>query len=126
MIYAYQDIADDARAGIKSIALAQEANAKRFLTLVAGAQVALLAGAGLAVGAGPVFFVGTCGGAAVTLGYMIRRVDLGSVEDCWRWFRKGAWFTGGAISVGLLGEYLGQYFGLYGNRMERIEDMVVA
>lgn len=114
MIYAYQDIRDDAKVGIKSIARAQEKNGKAFLSAVAAVQVALLAGAGAAIGAGPVFFVATCGGAASTLGYMIRKVDLKSVDDCWRWFRKGAWFTGGAISLGLLGEYLAQYFGIYG------------
>ncbi|KAK5134247.1 hypothetical protein LTR08_006790 [Meristemomyces frigidus] len=106
MIYAYQDIRDDAKAGIKSIALAQEANAKAFLTTVSGLQVALLAGAGAASGAGPVFYVGTCGGAAATLGYMVWKVNLGDVVDCWAWFRRGAWFTGGAISLGLGGEYL--------------------
>lgn len=110
MIYAYQDIKDDAKAGIKSIALAQASNAKLFLSMVSTVQVALLAGAGIAVGAGPVYFIGTCGGAASTLGYMIWTVNLQSVADCWRWFRKGAWFTGGAIAAGLLGEYLAQYF----------------
>jgi len=114
MIYAYQDIRDDTKFGIKSIARAQEKNAKAFMSAVAAVQVTLLAGAGAAIGAGPVFFVETCGGAALTLGYMIRKVDLKSVEDCWRWFKKGAWFTGGAISLGLFGEYLAQYFGIYG------------
>ena len=115
MIYAYQDIRDDTKAGIKSIALAQEGNAKAFLTAVASVQVALLAGAGAAIGAGPVFYLGTCGGAAATLGYMIRKVNLKSVENCWKWFKKGAWFTGGAISVGLFGEYVAQYSGWYDN-----------
>ncbi|KAK4496467.1 hypothetical protein PRZ48_012447 [Zasmidium cellare] len=113
MIYAYQDIKDDAKAGIKSIALAQEKNAKVFLSAVSALQVGLLAGAGVAVGAGPLYFVGVCGGAAGTLGYMIRKVNLKSVEDCAGWFRRGAWFTGGAISLGLFGEYLAQYLGLY-------------
>ena len=122
MIYAYQDIRDDAKAGIKSIALAQEANAKAFLTAVSALQVTLLAGAGGAVGAGPVFYVGTCGGAAVTLGYMIKVVDLKSVVDCWAWFRKGAWFTGGAISLGLLGEYLAYYLGWYEQRQAEPRD----
>ena len=69
--------------------------------------------------------VGACGGAAATLGYMIAKVDLTSVSDCWHWFRKCAWFTGGAISVGLLGEYLMQYYGLYtkhGNHAIGIDD----
>ncbi|KAF7185397.1 4-hydroxybenzoate polyprenyltransferase, mitochondrial [Pseudocercospora fuligena] len=112
MIYAYQDIKYDAKAGIKSIALAQEANAKAFLSAVSGVQVALLTGAGLAIGAGPAYFIGTCGGAAATLGYMIWKVNLQSVNDCWAWFKKGAWFTGGAISFGLSVEYLLHYLGI--------------
>lgn len=106
MIYAYQDIRDDAKAGIKSIALAKEKNAKRFLGVVSAVQVAMLGCAGAAVGAGPVFFVGSCGGASLTLGYMIWKVNLKDVADCWAWFRRGAWFTGGAISLGMVGEYL--------------------
>lgn len=113
MIYAYQDIKDDVKAGIKSIALAQQNNGKKFLSVVAGVQVALLAGSGMAVGAGPVFFGGVCGGAAATLGYMIKKVDLSSVADCWAWFRRGAWFTGGAVSLGLAGEYAAHAFGWY-------------
>lgn len=120
MIYAYQDVRDDAKAGIKSIALAQQANAKTFLTAVAGVQVALLAGAGAAVGAGPVFFVASCGGALATLEHMIRVVNLESVEDCAAWFRYGVWMTGGIITLGLLGEYIAQYYGLYdGTQWER-------
>lgn len=113
MIYAYQDIKDDAKAGIKSIALAQEKNAKAFLSAVSAMQVGLLAGAGMAIGAGPVYFGGVCGGAAATLGYMIWKVNLKSVEDCWDWFKRGAWFTGGAISLGLAAEYAMWYMGLY-------------
>lgn len=111
MIYAFQDIRDDAKVGIKSIAQAQAKNPKTFLSTVAGVQVALLAGAGVAVGAGPAYFVGTCGGAAATLGWMIAKVDLGSVKDCAAWFKKGAWFTGGAIAIGMGGEYLVRLYG---------------
>lgn len=106
MIYAFQDIKDDAKVGIKSIAQAQVDRPKTFMGTVAGMQVALLAGAGVAIGAGPVYFVGTCGGAAATLGYMITKVDLESVKDCAGWFKKGAWFTGGAIVTGMGAEYL--------------------
>ena len=120
MIYAYQDIRDDAKAGIKSIALAQEANAKSFLTAIAGVQITLLVGAGAAIGAGPVFFVVSCGGAITTLEHMIRKVRLDSVEDCWAWFKNGAWMTGGVITVGLLGEYMSHYLELYkGSRWDR-------
>lgn len=109
MIYAHQDIKDDAKAGIKSIALAHEANTKSVLSGLAVVQTGLLTAAGLAVGAGPLFYVGSCGGAALTTGYMIWRVRLKSVEDCWWWFRHGCWYTGGAITLGLAADYLSAY-----------------
>lgn len=106
MIYAYMDIKDDAKAGIKSIAQAHEHNAKAALSAFSATQVGLLTAAGYFAGAGPVFFVGSCGGAALTLATMIRRVDLKDVRDCWWWFKNGALLTGGVISFGLLGDYL--------------------
>ncbi|KAI1358827.1 4-hydroxybenzoate polyprenyl transferase family protein [Xylaria arbuscula] len=109
MIYAHMDIRDDAKAGIKSIALKHDADTKKVLTGLAVVQIGLLAGAGIATGAGPAFFIGSCGGAAVTLGYMIKKVNLKNVKDCWWWFVNGCWITGGAISFGLGADYLIQY-----------------
>ncbi|KAF7558619.1 hypothetical protein G7046_g5545 [Stylonectria norvegica] len=111
MIYAHMDIKDDAKAGIKSIALKHDAETKQVLTGLAVTQVALLAVAGAAAGAGPAFFVGSCGGALVTLGVMIRRVNLKSVKDCWWWFVNGCWITGGVISLGLAVDYAVKYGG---------------
>lgn len=109
MIYAHMDIKDDAKAGIKSIALKHDKETKQVLTGLALTQVALLAGAGIATGAGPAFFIGSCGGALVTLGVMIKRVNLKSVKDCWWWFVNGCWITGGVIGMGLAADYLVQY-----------------
>lgn len=106
MIYAHMDIKDDAKVGIKSIALRHEKETKAVLSGLAVVQIGLLAAAGAAVGASPVFFVGSCGSAAVTLGLMIWRVRLKEVNNCWWWFRNGVWFTGGGIASGLLVEYL--------------------
>jgi len=111
MIYAHMDIRDDAKAGIKSIALKHDAETKQVLTGLAVVQIGLLAGAGIATSAGPAFFIGSCGGAALTLGYMIKKVNLKSVKDCWWWFVNGCWITGGAISLGLGADYLIQYMG---------------
>ncbi|KAI2631747.1 4-hydroxybenzoate polyprenyl transferase family protein [Xylaria nigripes] len=110
MIYAHMDIRDDAKAGIKSIALKHDADTKKVLTGLAIVQIGLLAGAGMATGAGPAFFIGSCGGAAVTLGYMIKKVNLKNVKDCWWWFVNGCWITGGTISLGLGADYFIQYF----------------
>ena len=104
-IYAHMDARDDARAGIRSIAVRHGAHTRAIMAGLAVLQVGLLAGAGAAVGAGPAFYALGCGSAALTLGTMVARVELHSVESCWWWFRKGAWFTGGAISFGLLVEY---------------------
>ncbi|KAH6620917.1 UbiA prenyltransferase family-domain-containing protein [Chaetomium sp. MPI-SDFR-AT-0129] len=109
MIYAHMDIKDDVKAGIKSIALKHDKETKQVLTGLALTQVALLAGAGIATGAGPAFFIGSCGGALVTLGVMIKRVNLKSVKDCWWWFVNGCWITGGVITMGLTADYLVQY-----------------
>lgn len=122
MIYAHMDIKDDAKAGIKSIALKHDSETKQVLTGLAAAQIALLAGAGVAAGAGPAFFVGSCGGAAVTLGLMIRRVDLKSVKDCWWWFVNGCWLTGGVISLGLAADYLVRYIQDYKEEKEDDDD----
>lgn len=109
MIYAHMDIKDDAKAGIKSIALKHDAQTKQVLSGLAVVQVSLLAAAGVAAGAGPVFFVGSCGGAALTLAVMIKRVNLKSVKNCWWWFVNGCLLTGGVISAGLGADYLVQY-----------------
>ncbi|ORX98539.1 UbiA prenyltransferase family-domain-containing protein [Clohesyomyces aquaticus] len=110
MIYAHMDIKDDAKAGIKSIALKHDKETKSVLTGLAVVQVGLLAATGVAAGMGPVFFVGSCGSAALTLGVMIWRVNLKDVKNCWWWFKNGCWFTGGGIALGLGGEYLTHAF----------------
>jgi 4-hydroxybenzoate polyprenyltransferase len=115
MIYAHMDIKDDAAAGIKSIALRHEHNTKAVLSGLAAVQVSLLAAAGVAAGCGPVFFVGSCGSAVVSLGLMIWKVQLKNVRNCWWWFKNGCLLTGGGISLGLLGEYATEYLGLYNN-----------
>ncbi|OTB16180.1 hypothetical protein K445DRAFT_317158 [Daldinia sp. EC12] len=109
MIYAHMDIKDDAKAGIKSIALKHDADTKKVLSGLAVVQIGLLGAAGMVIGAGPAFYIGSCGGAALTLGWMIKRVNLKSVKDCWWWFVNGCWITGGAISLGLGVDYLLKY-----------------
>lgn len=113
MIYAHMDIKDDVAAGIRSIAVRHEHNTKTVLSGLAAVQVALLTAAGVAAGAGPIFFVGSCGSALLSLGIMIWRVRLKDVKNCWWWFKNGCWITGGGISLGLLGDYLAKYFGWY-------------
>jgi len=105
-IYAHQDIKDDKKVGVKSTAIANEGRTRLFLSALGVAQISLLAGAGVIAGMGPAFYVGSCGGAAVGLGWMIRRANFKKVEDCWWWFKWCAWTVGGvAVGGGLVGEY---------------------
>lgn len=106
MIYAHMDIKDDAKVGIKSIALRHDKDTKAVLSGLAVLQIGLLAVAGTAAGVGPAFFIGSCGSAAATLGLMIWKVKLKEVSSCWWWFRNGAWLTGGGIVCGMLAEYI--------------------
>ena len=106
MIYAHMDIKDDAKVGIRSIALRHEKETKAVLCGLAVVQIGLLAVAGSAAGVGPVFFIGSCGSAAATLGLMIWKVRLKEVSSCWWWFRNGAWLTGGGIAGGIFADYL--------------------
>ncbi|CAG7917211.1 unnamed protein product [Penicillium olsonii] len=122
MIYAHMDIKDDVAAGIKSIALRHEHNTKAVLSGLAVTQVSLLAAAGVALGAGPVFFAGSCGSAALSLGLMIWKVQLKNVKNCWWWFKNGCLLTGGGISLGLLAEYAMQYLGLYDTAEPRLPE----
>ncbi|KAI4641074.1 hypothetical protein J4E93_007952 [Alternaria ventricosa] len=125
MIYAHMDIKDDVKAGIKSIALKHEKETKMVLSGLAVVQLGLLSATGVAAGLGPVYFVGSVGGAAVTLGTMIRRVKLKEVKNCWWWFVNGAWFTGGVISLGLAGEYIAHLFGWYGDVEEEKRSIAI-
>ncbi|TXC01547.1 hypothetical protein FocTR4_00007976 [Fusarium oxysporum f. sp. cubense] len=105
MVYAHMDINDDAGVGIKSIALKHKANTKFILAGLAASMVGLLAGAGVATGAGITFYAISCGGATLTLGAMIKRVRLKDPGNIWWWFCNNCWMTGGVISLGLAIDY---------------------
>lgn len=105
-VYAHQDIQDDKKAGVKSAAIASEGRTRVFLSVLGVAQISLLAGAGAISGMGPAFFVGSCGGAALGLAWMIKRANFKRVDDCWWWFKWCAWTVGGlAVGGGLVAEY---------------------
>ncbi|KAI9822946.1 MAG: Para-hydroxybenzoate--polyprenyltransferase, mitochondrial precursor (PHB:polyprenyltransferase) [Phylliscum demangeonii] len=105
-IYAHQDVRDDAAAGVKSLAVRFRHRPKPLLAALALTQVAALAATGAAAGLGPAYWVASVAGCALSLALMIRRVDLARPASCAAWFRKTVWYTGGAISAGLLLEYL--------------------
>ena len=107
MIYAHQDLQDDIKAGILSMAVRYKEYPKPTLWVLAGTQVGLLVSTGLLMGFGPVYMTGTCVGSASLLICMIWEVDLKDSSQCWWWFQYGSMIMGTIIAMGMFGEYLG-------------------
>ncbi|KAI0099067.1 UbiA-domain-containing protein [Nemania sp. FL0031] len=105
-IYAHQDVADDAKAGVKGMALKFRHSTKLLASVLSACQVGLLALCGLWAGFGTFYFLGTVGGVSLALAYYIYDVDLESPESCGRWFHDQFWVVGAPFITGLIGEYL--------------------
>lgn len=106
-IYAHQDILDDEKQGVKSMAIRLKGKVKTVLYLLAMLQVSLLACTGWLIGAGALYFAGSCFGVAASLGTMIWKVDLRQPNECWWWFSNGTWFVGGSIVFGFSSQVWG-------------------
>ncbi|PVH92220.1 prenyltransferase, UbiA family protein [Periconia macrospinosa] len=105
-IYAHQDLKDDLKAGIKSLAVLYRGETKSLLWKLLAMMFGLLVAVGYFTSMGPLFYLVAVGGSSLALGTMIARVELDNPESCWWWFGKGFWFAGGSIAGGLLIEYL--------------------
>ena len=105
-IYAHQDIQDDVKAGVKSMAVRFAHSTKLLVLVLSILQVSLLISTGLLLNLSPMYFIGSCGGTAIALGSMIVRVDLSKPSSCAWWFHWGFWFVGGSMASGLFGHYL--------------------
>ncbi|KAM7200335.1 UbiA prenyltransferase family domain containing protein [Naviculisporaceae sp. PSN 640] len=115
-IYAFQDIVDDEKVGIKSTAILFRSWTKPFLFVLLACIVALLTAYGELLlsnnntDAGSyfyyVYYLVTVGGCVTSLGAMVAMVNLSDPFSCWWWFRYGFWLAGGSISAGLLLQYV--------------------
>ncbi|KAI0847232.1 UbiA prenyltransferase [Daldinia vernicosa] len=105
-IYAHQDVKDDIKVGLKSIAVLLEDWTKPFLWLLLSCMIALLYTCGSLLKMGIAFHIIAGGGSLLSLGAMIANVELKDSASCWWWFRYGFWLAGGAIAGGLLSEYI--------------------
>ncbi|KAI2607916.1 UbiA prenyltransferase [Hypoxylon sp. NC1633] len=104
-IYAHQDVKDDIKVGLKSIAVLFRDWTKPLLWLLLGCMVGLLYTCGDLLDMGVAFHAIAAGGSLLSLGAMITNVELKDSASCWWWFRYGFWLAGGAIAGGLLSEY---------------------
>ncbi|KAI0973637.1 UbiA-domain-containing protein [Xylaria arbuscula] len=104
-IYAHQDVTDDAKAGVKGMALKFRQSTKLLAGVLSTGQVGLLVLCGLWGGFGTLYFLITVGGVGIALGYYIYDVDLASPESCGKWFHDQFWIVGAPFISGFLVEY---------------------
>lgn len=104
-IYAHQDIQDDIRAKVKSMAVRFAHSTKTLATTLAIVQIGLLVVVGLTASFCCAYFVFTCGATAAILGTMLMKVDLGNPSSCGWFFHRGFWYVGGSMVTGFAAEY---------------------
>lgn len=105
-IYAHQDVNDDIKAGIKSLAVLYQDRTKSLLWQLLVLMISLLVACGQLSQMGLAYYLIAVGGSVTSLGSMIAMVELKNSESCWWWFGNGFWYAGGSITAGLLVEYI--------------------
>ena len=109
-VYAHQDIRDDIKAGVKSMAIRFANSTKQLAATLATIQVALLFVTGRQAGLSPIYFMASCGGTALALGSMIAKVDLKEPSSCAWFFHHGFWYVGGSMATGFAAEYMARLY----------------
>lgn len=107
MIYAHQDLKDDLKAGISSMAIRFKGGPKRALTVFALFEFVFRVASGILMGFGGFYFVFACVGSALVNTWMIFSVDLKDASQCWWWFQGGGIMIGSIISTGMLSQLHG-------------------
>ena len=104
-IYAFQDVNDDLKVGVKSMAVRHRNHAKVLFAGLAFVQVLALLLTGSMVEAEMMYYIGVLTVSGL-LGVIIRSVDLGKAESCAWWFHSGCHLVGIATVCSILSEYM--------------------
>ena len=108
-IYGFQDVQDDVKSGVRSMAVRWQHHGKLLLASMAIVQVIFLALAGCAIEVGSGYYSICCGASAAALGIMLWRIDLGSAAECGWWFKNGIMAVGASMTLGVVQEYMRRY-----------------
>ena len=104
-VYAHQDIKDDIKAGVKSLAVRLGDQTKLGLGILSAIQVGLLVATGYYCELSWLFYLNGCGGAALSLFGMLYLVKLEQPASCAWWFGPGSRLVGASVVIGLLGHF---------------------
>lgn len=102
IIYARQDVVDDEKQGVRSMAVRLKSRAKGVLSFLAILQTVLLACACWLMGTKLMELAGPCAGVSLSLGVITWKADLKQLDYCWWWFANGVWFVGRNIILAFL------------------------
>lgn len=105
-VYAHQDIKDDLRLDLKSMATLCQGHTKQVLSIFLTAMAISLSICGSYYSLGVLYYVISIGGSGAVLGIMLWRVDLNDPSSCWWWFGIGFEAVYLTLAGGLLLEYL--------------------
>ena len=106
-IYACQDSKDDAKAGVKSMAVKFLPWLRPMLWGCAALKIPLLVACGIkAEFSKGYYLIMGCGGVALSLTVMIWKVNLDDPANCSWWFKNTYWQVATPLSLALLAEYL--------------------
>ena len=105
-IYGFQDVQDDLKSGVRSMAVRWRHRGKLILATMALVQVSLLALAGYFIEAHGGYYFTSCGATAAALAIMLWTIDLGSADECAWWFKHGTLAVGASMTLGLVQELL--------------------
>ena len=109
-VYAHQDLNDDVKAGIKSLAVLYQDRTKSLLWQLLTLMIGLLIAYGRLSALAIPYYLNAVGGTAISLGLLIVEVDLKDTRSCWWWFSNGFWYAGGSLAGGLLVEYISRRY----------------
>ena len=103
-IYAFQDLIDDLKAGVKSMAVRHNNHAKLLFGGLATIQVLALLLVGFVLGTGVMYYIGVLAVSAL-LSVVIAMVDLEEPKSCAWWFHGGCHLVGIATVCAFFSEY---------------------
>jgi 4-hydroxybenzoate polyprenyltransferase len=89
MIYAHQDLKDDLKVGLGSMAVRFRFGPKRALAMFALLELAFRVTTGVLIGFEGVYYALACVDTAAAKVWMLIDVDLANSGSCWWWFQGG-------------------------------------
>lgn len=91
-------------AGVKSIALRFPDTSRPLISALSATFVSSITLTGYLTGAGPLYYLISCGGTAAHLAWQCITVNFDDPADCWRKFVSNGWL-GGVTWLGMVADY---------------------